>query len=564
MRHFYLFAAAVLTAATAVAAPAQPKRVQALQQGLSLDKTGTAIVKDGKTVGRVAADARKARLHGPRINEAAPISDNIIEERPAGTATDYYRNSIGYLVLFETPYPVQDYGYSATVINGDDGKTYINHPFSQFPIQSWMECIIDEGTLTIPGGQAVYMEIDEEDDKIHYGYVVGLVGEKVWDEDWQDWFVDYQVGDNQDFSFDIVDGKLVSQDPERLLGICGYDEDGYYWLGYGDYGMTYTLYEGHATEPPAGLETEKWACLSEEGGHFVQIGFEGDNVWVQNMFPTCPDKWIQGKNQDGKVVFENGQLVGVDYMDHYAFLTGGVIEEYWNEEWEFWDEALVAGPALEFSYDAEGRRLWAEGRMVLNSDPSGFWFTAFVTDPVIEFQEVNPNSIPAAPYDVWYYPYDEWEGFAKIEFRLPNFDTEGQLLDVEDMYYEIIIDDEPFEFYADEYSGLRENMVQVPCDFYDNHDFFVTGDAHAVFFYFEGLDTIGVRQCIKRGDKEFWSDITWDDVYNAAVKGVGADAQTAAACDLLGRSVEAGARGLVIEKRVDSEGNTVWVKNLRK
>lgn len=553
MKKLYASLAAVSIAAAAMAAPALPLQQNAQQYSV---KEGL-LLKGQRTVGKQVKHSEPGSV---RFAAPAPESQAIINQQPAGKSTLYSRSSIGYLVFWGMLFATEDSGYAVTIVNGDDGKTYINNPFSTIDTGAWLECTVEGNEVTIPGPQAVYTEDGE------VLYAVGLEYTELYDEEFEEYYGTYVTGEDLNYKLVIEGDRIKAADELALLGLVLYDADAqdYEWSGYGDYNIDMLAFTGENLQPAAGLETEQWACLSEEGGHFVSVGFANGECWLKGIFDALPEAWAKGTLDGTTVTFENGQYLGIDGTSHFNYLSGGGMVPYYDENWEEWTEILGdCGPAI-FTYDEAAKTLSSDMYVVRVSDMESWNFLGYLTQPTIERQTRNPLAVPATPYDVYYMDYDEDYGFAGIQFNLPNFDVEGNLLDGNRMYYEILIDGEPFTFEPDEYIYLSAPMTQIPYYFTEDYDFYINGVQREVYFYFEGLDTIGVRSYyVDESNQVFASEIGWDEYYSS-VKAVEGKTLSTSTFDLMGLPVANGTQGMVIERRQLDNGRVVFTKKVNK
>lgn len=77
--------------------------------------------------------------------------------------------------------------------------------------------------------------------------------------------------------------------------------------------------------PPSGLETETCICTAvsymDMGNvsYNVQLGFDGNDVYLQGLLRNLPTGWIKGTMADGCVTFEQGQYLGeAEVLDYYT------------------------------------------------------------------------------------------------------------------------------------------------------------------------------------------------------------------------------------------------------
>lgn len=78
------------------------------------------------------------------------------------------------------------------------------------------------------------------------------------------------------------------------------------------------------TQAPEGLETETYTFMSfsyytlSEVKHDVEVGFDGNDVYLKGLFAQAPDVWFKGVIEGDKVTFAKDQYVGsIEAFDAY-------------------------------------------------------------------------------------------------------------------------------------------------------------------------------------------------------------------------------------------------------
>ena len=104
------------------------------------------------------------------------------------------------------------------------------------------------------------------------------------------------------------------------------------WQGYADWDCVYTPNDHELVTVPEGLVTEKMQLITNYTGFDVNVGFDGEDVYMKGICHMCPDTWIKGKLNGTKVTFENGQYIGiVPGYNLLGFFFGGMA--YPDEKW---------------------------------------------------------------------------------------------------------------------------------------------------------------------------------------------------------------------------------------
>ncbi len=546
MMKFYTLCSAALIAASALAAPAQSR----LQQ---------TRFKDGKVPSAALLKSKRSpKLHSSahKMADMDFTPSDIITERPAGAVTSYERSSFGYIVFWGNILVSADTGAVTEIVKGDDGKTYMNVPISGAYIDAWVECEMTDTELVIKGNQPVFY--DEE-----YGDFMTLdVLEYVEDED------NYVPAENQNFKMEISDGEITSinfdQDGECILGLCYYAPGEYQeWSGFGDWNYVITDFDGVPLAGPANAsDTQKWALVSEGDGYFVNVAVADGALYLQGLYPELPEAWVKAPLTDGKGELETPVYLGKS-NGHYLYLQTAEIEEVWYD-WaeEYYQEVYPSDTPFVVNYDAEANKIVCEGTVAVTyglPDEDMWYSVADLSDPTIMKQTRTPGTPPCAARDLVDLPDSDWPYFS---FDMPPFDVDGNLLDTSRLYYNVYVDGELFVFYPDEYVMLQEEMTDVPYGFNDDYDIVADGPMHEVYYYWNGVDAIGVQTFyVEEDGTKVYGEMTTLDLTSVAA--LGASEASAAFYDLNGLRVAEPGKGIFIRRSVMSDGSVKVTKIAR-
>ena len=271
----------------------------------------------------------------------APDDFTIIETMPEGQVQIYNRTGKTRNENSEEPGSITTNEQTGTmnVIFADDGAVYMQYPISNLNVMynAWVKgTLSDDGqTITMPVGQylvytrsfdmAVQMWIMKPSTQYNAD-IDSVVNTYVVDESVHD--IVYSLA---------PDGTITLQgtDEEHILGVVNrafgstYTYLDFEWLGYGDFESVFTPSGIDVTTPPAGLTTQEMiATTGSHDGYFwnpfnakMQLGFDGDDVWLQGISTLLPDAWIKGTRSGDALVFPSGQLLGY-YAGSPLYLVG--------------------------------------------------------------------------------------------------------------------------------------------------------------------------------------------------------------------------------------------------
>ena len=369
--------------------------------------TAMSKVKDKKET------AIKKMAHQPTVNPSlrsknAPqragevVDDYGVIIKPAEGQRKIYNRS-GNALIYDPDggswLPAEQFGW-VYVVFCDNGDVYIKDIISTYRTNSWVKGTLDGNTITIPTGQLVG----------HSGYIAvphvlywGVRDDRFYFKD-----------DERDAITFTIDGDQITlngSSEDNIIGVF-YESDGNVDFScFGDYESVYTF--DHDLEPldvvtvtpPADLQTEVWYTRGHyyEGSSVpfrgqVNLGFDGDDVYLQGLFAGYPDAWMHGVINDGVVTFNGMQVLGeLDGETYYAVGYNG--------------DNLVP---YEMSYDQEGGVFTSLVELLANDNDEDVHFDVWIEDLAITRE--NPfKPIEEYPYLNTFQTTDDQEAFTIID-----------------------------------------------------------------------------------------------------------------------------------------------------
>jgi hypothetical protein len=245
---------------------------------------------------------------------------------------------------------------------------------------------------------------------------------------------------------------------------------------------------------PEGLTTEEYSLSARnykddaDVSGSVQIGFDGNDVYVQGFCTYIPEAWAKGTLEGTTITFTKGQYFGT-YYDTYAMYLNVLM-----------DEDVV------FDYDAEAGTLTAQNEFFL-VDNSDYYFDSYrgaVLKKVIEKAAMPANpaitSLQNGNYG-WYF-----------DFNVPTVDINGDGLATSKLYYMIYTDIEgeiaPLTFTPETHTNLTEAMTEIPFGFTENYDFYNT-QIYLNELYSANWNNLGIQSIYYGGDETNATEIQW-------------------------------------------------------
>ena len=502
----------------------------------------------------VTASAQQVQPAKP-LPQLAPMSKvtadkhGIIYDQPEGDYRIYVRSGRATYAPMYFIDEKQD-GIVAEVVFSDDGKkVWIKNIMSHATTYTWVEGDVDGNTITMPLGQMVYWDDD-------WGYGLRLARVKIKGD-----IKNYTVDSKSNITFTIDGDRIVMNDTSGDSDTSTYDAlglvytDAYEgeWSYYLDYETVLTYVDQLPVTPPAGLVTEPYSMENMSMGHILQVGFDGSDVYMQNVTETkLPNSWMKGTIEDGKAIFP-AQCAGVGGSFIYFFcgVNGTQVPDgYGGTTWVYdWPAGDIV-----FDYDEATGEFTTNQTLLLNTtfdgnDGRGEIFHM----PRLRPYEEHAGT-PKDPSVLYYQTYDNG-AFSIAMFDVPLQDTEGRFMDPKKLSYRLYIDDdEPYILYPDEYKGITEEMEEIPYLFNDKRGTIVER-AYGIYVYQSGFDRFGIQTIYRGGGEEHRSNIGYwyfnepDGIKQIENGNEGASRPEQ--FDLQGRRVGANHKGLVITRMND-------------
>ncbi len=356
-----------------------------------------------------------------------------------------------------------------------DGKDMYIQGLAYWFLDAWIKGTIDGTTVTFASGQ--------------------LVGE---DEYGPEYIVGSEDGENASdfvFEYDSKEGILTAVTPYIVESGAADEMSPYcYW-----YSPVFSLTEPEVVVPevvvaPDGLVTEEYSLSARnykddaDVSGSVQIGFDGNDVYMQGICTYIPEAWVKGTLDGKTITFAQGQYFGI-YGDTY--------EMYLN---------TLMGADVVFDYDAEAGTLTAQNEFFL-VDNDSYYFDSYrgcVLKKVIE-----KAAMPADPAITAFEETNYGWAFA---FNVPNVDVNGDGLVSSKLSYMIYTDTNgevaPLTFTPATHDHLTEDMTEIPYGFTENWDFY-SNQIYLNDLYSADWNKIGIQSIYRGGGEENKTEIQW-------------------------------------------------------
>ena len=479
-------------------------------------------------------------------------SHGIIIEPPAGEHRFYTRSGGATYASSYFQNDTQE-GMATEVVFSEDGsKVYFKNLVSHYAPNTWVEGTVDGHTITVALGQ-VYSWMDD------YGYGTQLARVKVQENIQKP----KSLSTKGSVTFAIEGNSLVLQntsgDAESFtydgLGLVYTGEYANEWTYVVDYQTVFTYKTASAVTPPEELETELYSMEHDNSGHLVNVGFDGDEVYVQGVSETrIPDAWMKGTIKGKKITFP---LQFASLYSTYLLFFNGVDGIYAQDETGYWNWLYYwTDGTLTCNYDAKTQSFSTEQTLLVSN----------ADDKVGQGEQIHAplfrpfTEVPATPANPSILSHWDLTTFTMLALNVPLKDTEGRFLNPAKVAYRLYVDDdEPFLLYKDEYKKLPVDYIEeVPYlfseDIYEAYNrSYIYEKASYLYLFQRDLDRLGIQTIYRGGGEEHRSDIVYyyfngDGILAPeATNGEGVTRHF----DLQGRPVGANHKGLTITRTAD-------------
>lgn len=484
------------------------------------------------------------------ISKVTADEHGIIREQPDGEYRIYVREGRAtYANLYFIDEP-QSGIVEEVVFSYDGKKAYFKNILSHATTYTWVEGNVNGNTITVPLGQMVYwFENDNYGMRLARVKVKGSINS-------------YTVDTKGSITFTIDGDKLILNNTSGNKDETTYDALGLVYTGayegewsyYLDYETVLTYAHELPVTPPENLVTQTYSMENQTYGHLLQVGFDGNDVYMQNVTENkLPQSWMKGTIKDGKIVFP-AQCAGIGgaFMYYFCGINGERVPQEgggytWNYEWPAGD--------LICDYDPETRSF--------STDQTLFLMTSLNANDgrgeIFHMPRYRPYEehagTPQDPKVTAYVVYAN--GALNIAmFEVPLQDTEGRFMDPEKLSYRLFVDDdEPYILYKDEYKNIEEDMEEIPYLFSDKKGTIVE-KAYGIYIYQTGFDRFGIQTIYRGGGEANFSNISyWYFNEDDAVEGIVSGEKTVpvARYDVTGRRIGDNHRGLVLTRMSDGK-----------
>jgi hypothetical protein len=408
-----------------------PKMAEVLQANSMVKTSFNGINLNVKTQSWGYANQLLTGLYNTNIPRTAGAAEGEVKDAngiittPAeGEHKFYTRAGDNYYVSNQSLYIGTQSG-NVEIVECGDGTIYIKDPISTYTTGTWVKGTKDGNTITVPAHQPLAYNTNYATTlSLRWGLVTA--GGSISAAD-----------DHADSFTYTIDGNVISLQGTAIydgatdtyfMGVVWDDDDSF--SGYGDASSVYTLDEGYepaSTDPivpPTGLATETWnikydavtssSMVTKQGT--ANIGFVGNEVYVQGLFEDFPNAWVKGTIDGTDVTFSGFQFLGA-YSGSNIWMVGAT-----------YDEAAESYSLDDFkmTYDADAKVLTAVNDILANAAEDRIYYLSWAKGLIIQEEAFAEEAVATGePVDVLPYTNDFANEATEPQFGVIDANSDG-------------------------------------------------------------------------------------------------------------------------------------------
>lgn len=497
-----------------------------------------------------------------------PSSDlELVTETPAGVSEMYSKHGEAYgFNMMVGMTQMSNEGYLSTFIREEDGETvWFNNPFSLWATPGWVKGTLADGVVTVEFPQLVKLDDYGMDEYNDYAMLV-----EYREDEEGGWFY---PSETQTYRLNLLDdGTLEVQNPDVMVGLCNWlynqeaEEYQWTWFMIGDINTSFTPFKKETVEVPEGVKWDATNMISDDLASPCSIAFHGDDVYLKGFvnIEGVEDGVIKGKRSDNKISFPSDQYLGIsaDLPAAISFYACDV------EVMGSSVTALNAKDEVVYDYDSASGRLPSDTDIdIATSTDINAYRRIFLHPSFAPYRpEVKINHL-RTPSILGFQEWDPIKGrLGLIFFTIYNTDEALNVLNDSDIFWNLIIDDEPMTFYTDEYPSLEEDTTDIPFAYTspDGMMMYMEGMQIASFMTL-GYTSIGVRQGYRQDGEVVYSPVGWVPGFESSSVNAMTSEETIVSTkwfDLQGRLLSSPQPGVCVRADLMNNGQTIYTKTM--
>lgn len=502
-------------------------------EAVDLFKKSSNPIRNGtcKTITLNGKSYEIGNIYGAPPTREGTDENGLITE-PVGETRLYSKTSAGTAVLGNNLIMYED-EFPAEVVWGEGNDVYFKDILSTAPTDTYVKGELDGDMITFKTGQIVEHIVDGP-----YEYDMAIaIARTEFKPTTVDFFLDesiteYSVKVNKDGSMDLVlPGEPFNGEEPTEYVLCLYYADDNSFAGFSDFYQTYTPEDLVEIKMPFGVEPEQYVYVDDfDYASFVNVAYTDNYIYIEGLDPMMPESVVRAKIEGDKAIIPQNQYQGI-YMGMFFIFTRILADNPEFNEKDPKSEPFIYLPedqGFELKFDREAGKIYADtpGVYLVFQPAEDKYDNALclLGEFTLTYQATS-EGIPANPSRLQFrMDWVTYQGYADFMFNISNYSKEGHLLDVEGLYYSVIVNDERVifgeqvlvDYYDDSvtaYRGVPERQMWLPFLFNNNEDIFkLSTNEFDIGIYVQDVKTIGVQSMYRHDDVFTYSDIVTLDV----------------------------------------------------
>lgn len=389
------------------------------------------------------------------------------------------------------------------------------------------------------------------------------------------------LNESQTYRMYLSDDHSLQPVEEDEYVVIGWALDGEF-AGYGDYGYLFEPQTEEIVTPPDGLETVTAAWQVGDNGNYIKVGYgENDDVWVQGISNNIPEGWVKGRVTSEGMKFDSMQLMGiydpgiVQPMWYYAY-GANIIPDADPENPDICYVDVL--PTFEFVKETDGSYAASAHLVDGVKQETGVRLTSLIffynnyPASLIFSDKLGKPGVPQAPESAEYQLFERGPGLPDLtylRYNIPQTDVEGTLMNPDCLFYEVMVDGEPYTFMPDQFAGVPEaglSLVPYRYNLAGGEIVSAWSERSSIheLLYKVPVESIGVRSVYIVDGVRNESDFMTVDISGVDETGIDSQAVAERYYDLSGVEVSADAHGILLRKVSYADGTTRVFKTVRR
>lgn len=443
----------------------------------------------------------------------ADTQDSILWQTPQGHYMSNFRSSRAWFNFWGSYIFYEDVADGVGDVVVDGNTYYFRNPFTKMRTDTWYKGTRVGNTILVETPQPIFRD---ENGKVYYLYRLSP------SKKYSNYFEKDSLSSTT-ITFNVHGDSIIQTDG----GMLGYANEKGEWYGYGDTEVKYALVDKDTVALPADAKVESYAMSylqtdSTNDARITNVVFHGDSVYLSRLADNTPG-WVVGKRTGNKVTFRSGQYLGPSTVaGGHLFFYGASASRQFDVLYTRWVTSYSPMDSVVFTLDEQTRTLAADSAFVIfKGRGTKHAYHSYNRPDFKPF--VMRAATPTQPTVVKGVGTGDWsKGENYIQFKMSKFDTEGNFITPDSLYFTLYADDgddvETYVFDKDAYTYLDKDTTSIiPFGYTDESSILFNNSVFKVYLYQE-MNRVGVQSVYTINGVTNRSGIAWYSFTSTGIK----------------------------------------------